>query len=107
MLQIHRLTVKKSCDTWEKMLHISFGVLLLSCLNTCDACKKNFMYFTQSTTLILSRGLFHTLHFNQVSYRSKKWGQITKKTLPKALRTQALTAFTSNFGLVGLVQYDW
>ena len=29
------------------------------------------------------------------------------KTLPKALRTQVLTAFTSNFGLVGLVQYDW
>ena len=28
-----------------------------------------------------------------------------KKTLPKALRTQALTALTSNFGLVGLVQY--
>ena len=26
------------------------------------------------------------------------------KTLPKALRTQGLT---SNFGLVGLVQYDW
>ena len=25
------------------------------------------------------------------------------KTLPKALRTQALTALTSNFGLVGLV----
>ena len=25
----------------------------------------------------------------------------------KALRTQALTAFTSSFGLVGLVQYDW
>ena len=30
-----------------------------------------------------------------------------KKTLPKALRTQALTALTSNFGLVGLVQYAW
>ena len=29
------------------------------------------------------------------------------KTLPKALRTQALTALTSNFGLVGLVQYAW
>ena len=25
------------------------------------------------------------------------------KTLPKALRTQALTALTSNFGLVGMV----
>ena len=29
------------------------------------------------------------------------------KTLPKALRTQALTALTSNFGLVGFVQYAW
>ena len=29
------------------------------------------------------------------------------KTLPKALRTQALTALTNNFGLVGLVQYAW
>ena len=32
---------------------------------------------------------------------------ILLKTLPKALRTQALTALTSNFGLVGLVQYAW
>ena len=29
------------------------------------------------------------------------------ETLPKALQTQALTALTSNFGLVGLVQYAW
>ena len=29
------------------------------------------------------------------------------KTLPKALRTQALTALTSNFGLVGLVRWIW
>ena len=28
-----------------------------------------------------------------------------KKTLPKALRTQVLTALTNYFGLVGLVQY--
>ena len=32
---------------------------------------------------------------------------INEKTLPKALRTQALTALTSNCGLVGLVQYAW
>ena len=32
---------------------------------------------------------------------------IYKETLPKALRTQALTALTSNFGLVGSVQYAW
>ena len=30
-----------------------------------------------------------------------------KKTLPKALRTQALTALTCYFGLVGLVQCAW
>ena len=30
-----------------------------------------------------------------------------EKTFPKALWTQALTALTSNFGLVGLVQYAW
>ena len=29
------------------------------------------------------------------------------KTLPKALWTQAFTALTSNFGLVGLVQHAW
>ena len=29
------------------------------------------------------------------------------ETLPKALRTQALTALTSNFVLAGLVQYAW
>ena len=42
--------------------------------------------------------------------RSGAWVNIKgilKKTLPKALRTQALTALTSNFGLIGLVQYVW
>ena len=33
--------------------------------------------------------------------------KIVDKTLPKALRTQALTALTSNFGLVGLVRWVW
>ena len=32
---------------------------------------------------------------------------IIGKTLPKAPRTQALTALTSNFGLVGLVRWVW
>ena len=40
-----------------------------------------------------------------VAYGNKCYEK--KKTLPKALRTQALTALTSNFGLVGLVQYAW
>ena len=33
--------------------------------------------------------------------------QFHAQTLPKALRTQVLTALTRNFGLVGLVQYAW
>ena len=32
---------------------------------------------------------------------------VGSQTLPKALRTQVLTALTSDFGLVGLVQYAW
>ena len=32
---------------------------------------------------------------------------LSSKTLPKALRTQELTALTSNFGLEGLIQYAW
>ena len=35
------------------------------------------------------------------------FSEIEKETLPKALRTQALTALTSNLGLVGLVQNAW
>ena len=33
--------------------------------------------------------------------------KLKKKTVPKALRTQALTALTKNFGLVGLVRWVW
>ena len=43
--------------------------------------------------------------------KKEKYKQTNKqrdiKTLPKALRTQALTALTSNFGLVGLVRWVW
>ena len=35
--------------------------------------------------------------------RKRQGKKREKETLPKALRTQALTALTSNFGLVGLV----
>ena len=34
-------------------------------------------------------------------------GQLIDETLPKALRTQALTALTKNFGFVGLVRWVW
>ena len=37
--------------------------------------------------------------------RGRNTEETQNETLPKALRTQALTALTSNFGLVGLVQY--
>ena len=39
---------------------------------------------------------------------TKSWSdyhRFVNKTLPKALRTQALTALTSKFGLVGLVWF--
>ena len=41
------------------------------------------------------------------SHASHTKEECSSETLPKALRTQALTALTSNFGLVGLVQYAW
>ena len=37
----------------------------------------------------------------------EEFGACHKKTLPKALRIQVLTALTSNFGLVGLVCLVW
>ena len=62
---------------------------------------------------------FIFLLFNSTSQRASaitRWKDVlveftldgcSFKTLPKALRTQALTALTSNFGLIGLVQYVW
>ena len=38
---------------------------------------------------------------------ARKENEIEEKTLPKALRTQALTALTKNFGFVGLVRWVW
>ena len=40
---------------------------------------------------------------NRILSEKDSWNLNLKKTLPKALRTQVLTALTSNFGLVGLV----
>ena len=46
--------------------------------------------------------------FRQVFTIMFTWESLpVKETLPKALRTQALTALTSNFGLVGLVRWVW
>ena len=41
---------------------------------------------------------------NRILSEKDSWNLNLKKTLPKALRTQVLTALTSNFGLVALVQ---
>ena len=57
-----------------------------------------------------STGNFRTFGKNILSLKERqkrKLGHFKIKTLPKALRTQALTALTSNFGLVGLVQHAW
>ena len=45
----------------------------------------------------------HSCHSNyyQLIHKAKK------ETLPTALRTQALTALTRYFGMVGLVQCTW
>ena len=40
-------------------------------------------------------------------YIHGKQCNLVQETLPKALRTQALTALTSKFGLVGLVWQAW
>ena len=46
-------------------------------------------------------------HFGLLPKKDVLDPSLTPKTLPKALRTQALTALTSKFGLVGLVWYGW
>ena len=56
--------------------------------------------------------IFHVLSAGRQTTQPKHISVIypnisSEKTLPKALRTQALTALTNNFGLVGLVQYAW
>ena len=60
-------------------------------------CFQNPSVFLRTSLAMESVGLFK---------RRLRAGQ-KEKTLPKALRTQALTALTSNFGLVGLVRWVW
>ena len=48
-----------------------------------------------------------TVHKGSTKKRLFFLGIFPFKTLPKALRPQALTALTSNFGLVGLVMLVW
>ena len=46
-------------------------------------------------------------HFGLLPKKDVLDPSLTPKTLPKALRTQALTALTSKFGLVCLVLWVW
>ena len=68
MLQDHSFKVRKTSDTCEKMSHISFSVLLFSCLDTCDTGEK--MSYISLCVLLYSclGGLFHTL---EVQNRAK------------------------------------
>ena len=56
---------------------------------------------------------FSHLYFRRNVAKGNEWFNLircfrgTIKTLPKALRTQGLTALTCNFGLAGLVHYAW
>ena len=53
---------------------------------------------------LLHRELQRVLIVRQARHFSLNW---RKQTLPKALRAQALTALTKNFGLVGLFRWVW
>ena len=56
---------------------------------------------------IFGSKILHTKNTQIAAIFANNKATYISKTLPKALRTQALTALTSNFGLVGLVQYAW
>ena len=64
------------------------------------ACKKK-AFLHQSRNL--GRIFLYTQGVEGVADKCQIWDSL--KTLPKALRTQALTALTSYFGFGGLVQY--
>ena len=57
--------------------------------------------------LIVVGGLKHRYHLVGRHHHLRQSVNKVFQTLPKALRTQVLTALTSNIGLVGLVQYAW
>ena len=55
---------------------------------------------------ILAKETFYK-RFSFIQKTFQKHKSLKTKTLPQALRTQALTALTSNFSLVGLVWCVW
>ena len=87
----------------------------------CAFCAKSFskmrkgshgltihVFFFSSPSSRKNQELSHLLKWIGFSEIKELRGrEIFEETLPKALRTQSLTALTSNFGLLGLVQYAW
>ena len=66
-----------------------------------DRVKK--LMFSDSDNV--DKELKHNQYISSIdSHASHTKEECSSETLPKALRTQALTALTSNFGLVGLVR---
>ena len=83
---------------------------IISCF-TIRIYKKNGGKEYLSATLLIQKltengyWLTYTWTFGWlVTHLLSKWKMNNDETLPKALRTQVLTALTSNFGLVGLVR---
>ena len=70
-------------------------------LHTLKICIKTEKFLDTDTSFNIQPYLEKPVPYMPVHEASRK------KTLPKALRTQALIALTSDFGLVGLVQYAW
>ena len=70
-------------------------------------------FFCQYCTIYMISGGFINIRTLSLCFSflrsvdQEKFHEACGKTLPKALRTQALTALTSNFGLIGLLQYVW
>ena len=59
----------------------------------------------RTQTLLHILGMI-SLYVKMKMERNRYWEALEKRqNIAKALRTQALTALTSSFGLVGLVQY--
>ena len=64
--------------------------------------------FINTANLLFPFSITHLLRARVVRIGAAIFQAVNNvKTLPKALRTQGLTALTSNFGLVGFVQHAW
>ena len=88
--------------------------------HSCLQCQLSF-YLCLKHILVCSAATFYSVSFSKpnpvwfgkgkpqkcVGFSKPITVWFRNKTLPKALRTQALTALTSNLGLVGLVRWVW